>query len=51
MRANSLFGLMCVLTLGVCLVFPATAEQPGDKLLEVFEKDIAPEESLICMPR
>jgi hypothetical protein len=43
-------GLLCVAlvaVLGLCLAFPAIGEEPGDALLEVFEKDIKPAESLL----
>jgi len=43
-------GLLCVAfsaVMALLLVFPVLAEEPGDALLEVFEKDIQPAESLL----
>lgn len=47
MRKSGLFCVIVSAILGLCIVSSTTGEMPGDRLVEVFKKDIEPKESLI----
>ncbi len=47
MRKSGLFCFIVSAILGLCIVSSTTGEMPGDRLVEVFKKDIKPKESLI----
>jgi hypothetical protein len=47
MRKSGLFCFIVSAILGLCIVSSTTGEMPGDRLVEVFKKDIEPKESLI----